>query len=399
MTVEKKILNSKRIASRMSQIRPSGLRKLFDLEHKIAKSSSLKILSFGLGNLNIPTMPEIINQLKIALDDPLSHRYSPNAGLLELREALVARYKTKYHLDYSIDQIVVTSGCLEALIDTFFALINPGDEVLIQDPTFGYYASQITLAGGVVRPIPLNDKFELEAEAVNEAITSKTKALVLNFPCNPTGSVMNREQIRAVVETAADKGVIIISDEAYEAITFNGHKHTCAAEIDYDNVIIISSFSKTYCMTGFRVGYVLAPPELLTPISLVHQYNTACANSPAQIAARIALHSPSSIRDVMMETLIKRRTETIKAFTSVKGIELNYNPLGAFYIYPNVRGLGMNGTEFSEFLLENCQIVVVPGKEFGTATPDHVRVSYGFLNQEDIREAGTRIQSFFSKTH
>ncbi|UCG90301.1 MAG: pyridoxal phosphate-dependent aminotransferase [Candidatus Heimdallarchaeota archaeon] len=399
MTIEKKNLNPKRTASRLSQIRPSGLRKLFDLEHKLSKSSSHKILSFGLGNLNIPTMPEIISQLKIALDDPVSHRYSPNAGLLELREALVARYKTEYHLDYTTDQIVITSGCLEALIDAFIALIDPGDEVLIQDPTFGYYASQISLAGGKVRPVPLNDKFELEADLVNEAITSKTKALVLNFPCNPTGSVMSREEIRAVVETAADKGIIIISDEAYEAITFNGHKHTCAAEIDYDNVIIISSFSKTYCMTGFRVGYVLAPPELLSPISLVHQYNTACANSPAQIAAKIALHSPSSIREVMMKKLIERRAETIKAFTSVEGIKLNYNPLGAFYIYPDIGGLGMNGTEFSEFLLENCQIVVVPGTEFGTTTPNHVRISYGFLNQKDIREAGTRIHSCFSKTH
>lgn len=397
--MEEKIHNPKRAANRMSQIRSSGLRKLFDLEHKIAKSSSLKILSFGLGNLNIPTMPEIINKLKIALDDPISHRYSPNAGLLDLREALVARYKSVYHLDYLTDQVIVTSGCLEALIDTFIALIDPGDEVLIQDPTFGYYASQITLVGGKIKPIPLNAKFELEVEAVKEAITSKTKALVLNFPCNPTGSVMSREQIRAVVEVAADKGVIVISDEAYEAITFNGHKHTCAAEINYDNVIIISSFSKTYCMTGFRVGYVLAPPELLSPISLVHQYNTACANSPAQIAARIALHSPSSIRDAMMKELIERRKETIKAFTSVEGIELNYNPLGAFYIYPNVRGLEMDGKEFSELLLENCQVVVVPGTEFGTATPDHVRVSYGFLNEEDIREAGTRIQSYFSKTH
>ena len=132
MSLEKKVFNSKRTASRMSQIRPSGLRKLFDLEHKIAKSSSHKILSFGLGNLNIPTMPEIINQLKKALDDPVSHRYSPNAGLLELREALVAKYQTEYHLDYTPDQVIVTSGCLEALIDTFFALIDPGDEVLIQ---------------------------------------------------------------------------------------------------------------------------------------------------------------------------------------------------------------------------------------------------------------------------
>ncbi|MFX0122706.1 MAG: pyridoxal phosphate-dependent aminotransferase, partial [Candidatus Hodarchaeota archaeon] len=234
------------------------------------------------------------------------------------------------------------------------------------------------------------------ADAVNEAITSNTTALVLNFPSHPTGSAMTREQIRAVVEIAADKGILIISDEAYESITYNDHQHTCAAEIDYDNVIVISSFSKTYCMTGFRIGYVLAPPEILSSISLVHQYNTACANSPAQIAARIALHSPSSIRDSMMKELSIRRTETIKAFTSVKGIELNYTPRGAFYIYPNVSGLGMNGMEFSECLLEKCHIVVVPGSEFGTTTPDHVRVSYGFLNQEDIREAGTRIQSYFS---
>jgi aspartate/methionine/tyrosine aminotransferase len=396
MTEEKNSLNPKRSASRMSRIRPSGLRKLFDLEHTIAKSSSHKVLSFGLGNLNIPTMPEIIDQLKIELEDPVSHRYSPNAGLLELREALVEKYKTEYHLDYTPNQVVVTSGCLEALIDTFIAYVDPGDEILIQDPTFGYYAAQIKLAGGNVKKIPLNHNFELEADAVNEAITSKTKALVLNFPCNPTGSVMTRDQIRAVVEVAADKGILIISDEAYESITYNGHQHTCAAEIDYDNVIVISSFSKTFCMTGFRIGYVLAPPEILSSISLVHQYNTACANSPAQIAARIALHSPSFIRDSMMKELAKRRTETIKAFSSINGIELNYNPLGAFYIYPNVSGLGMDGTEFSEFLLEKCQIVVVPGSEFGNATPDHVRVSYGFLNQEDIQEAGTRIQSCFS---
>ncbi|MFX0208433.1 MAG: pyridoxal phosphate-dependent aminotransferase [Candidatus Hodarchaeota archaeon] len=396
MRLEKSSRNPKQPASRTSRIRPSGLRKLFELEHKIAKSSTTKVLSFGLGNLNIPTMPEIIEQLKHALDDPVSHRYTPNAGLLELREAIVERYKTEYDLDYSPNQVVVTSGCLEALIDTFFAYVDPGDEILIQDPTFGYYAAQIKLAGGKVKPISLNSSFELEVDRVNEAITSETKAIVLNFPCNPTGSVMTRDQIKAVIEVAADKGILIISDEAYEAITYNSHQHTCAAEIDYDNVIVISSFSKTYCMTGFRIGYVLAPPEILSSISLVHQYNTACANSPAQIAARIALHSPPSIRDIMMDELTKRRTETITAFTSIEGIELNYNPLGAFYIYPNVSGLGMDGTEFSEFLLEKCQIVVVPGLEFGNSTPDHVRVSYGFLNREDIREAGTRIRSCFS---
>lgn len=400
MSTHNKHTNSKvseRTAYRISQIRPSGLRKLFDLEHKISKSSSQKILSFGLGNLNIPVMPEIIHQLKIELEDPVSHRYSPNAGLLELREALATKYKTDYKLDYSLDQMVVTSGCLEALLDTFLALINPGDEVLIQNPTFGYYANQIRLSGGKVTPIPLNKEFELEAEAVNEAISSNTKAIVLNFPSNPTGCVMSREQTRAVVETASDKGVIVISDESYEKIIYEGVKHTCAAEFDYDNVIILSSFSKTYCMTGFRVGYALGSPELISPIYIVHQQNTACASTSSQIAAKIALQSPQSIRDSMMKELAERRHATIEAFTSVEGIELNCTPLGAFYIYPDVSGTGMDGKEFSDFLLKNCQVVVVPGEEFGTTTNNHIRVSYGFLEKSDIQEAGARINKCLSK--
>lgn len=396
MSTEKEKSPPSRIANRMTEIRSSGLRKLFDLEEKISKTSSRNILSFGLGNLNIPVMREIIEQLKTALDDPTSHRYTPNAGILDLREALASKYSSTYSLDYTTDQIIVTSGCLEALIDTFIALIDPGDEVLVHDPTFGYYAYQIKLSGGKVRPVPLNEKFELDVEAVKEAITSKTKAMVLNFPCNPTGSVLSSNQTRAIVETASDNGIIVISDEAYEDITYEGHKHSCAAEFNYENVIVISSFSKTFCMTGFRIGYVLANPDLITPISLVHQYNTACANRPAQIAARIALQSPASIRDGMMEELAQRRLETIKTFSSIDGIELNYTPLGAFYIYPNVRGTGMNGSEFSEFILENCQIVVVPGMEFGSTTNDHIRVSYGFLNQTDIQEAGNRMQICFN---
>ncbi|MFX0171626.1 MAG: pyridoxal phosphate-dependent aminotransferase [Candidatus Hodarchaeota archaeon] len=399
MTKHNQQPNSKvsgRTARRMSKIRPSGLRKLFDLEHKIAKSSSQKILSFGLGNLNIPVMPEIINQLKKELDEPISHRYSPNAGLLELREALAAKYKSEYKLDYSPDNIIVTSGCLEALMDTFLALINPGDEVLVQDPTFGYYANQIHLSEGKPIPIPLNENFELEAEAVNESISSKTKAIVLNFPSNPTGSVISQKQTRAIIETASDKRIIVISDESYEKIIYGEAKHTCAAEFDYDNVLILSSFSKTFCMTGFRVGYVIGSPELLSPIFLVHQQNTACASTSSQIAAKIALQSPQSIRNDMMKELSERRNETIKAFASIDGINLNYNPSGAFYIYPNVGGTGMNGTEFSEFVLENCQVVVVPGEEFGTTTNDHVRISYGFLEQSDIREAGERIKKYFS---
>ncbi len=395
MTKEKQMKNFRRIANRMSDIRPSGLRKLFDLEHQIAKSSSNKILSFGLGNLNIPTMSEIIIELKGKINDPVSHRYSSNAGLLELRESLVNKYKTRYKLDYTPDQIIITSGCLEALFDTIIALINPGDEVLIQDPTFGYYANQILLSGGKVIRIPLNHGFKLDAETFKQAITPKTKALILNFPSNPTGSVLNKKEIQDVVEIAADNNILVISDEAYEDITYEGHTHICAAEIDYDNVLVLSSFSKSYCMTGFRVGYVLGPTELITPISLVHQINTACASTISQIAALIALNYPLSIQDSLLKELTERRDKTIKAFTSLNGVKLTNKPLGTFYIYPNVKGTGMDGLEFSKFVLENCQVVVVPGNEFGNTTNDYIRVSYGFLSQEEILDAGSRMNSFF----
>ena len=383
------------IAKRLSSIRPSGLRKLFDLEHEIAKTSSSKILSFGLGNLNIPTMSQIINQLKEKIDDPIAHRYSSNAGLLELRESLSTKYKKRYNLDYDPAQIVITSGCLEALFDTFLAFINPGDEVLIQDPTFGYYSNQIMLSGGMIKPIPLENNFELTADDLNQAVTKKTKAIIINFPSNPTGSVLTSKQIRDVVETAADNKIIVISDESYEDIVYEGHVHTCAAEIDYENVIVLSSFSKSYAMTGFRVGYALGHSDLIDPVSLVHQNNTACATTLSQIAANIALQSPKTMQDPLINELTHRRTETIKAFTSINGVTLTNNPLGTFYIYPNVKGTGMDGNEFSEFLLKNCHIVVVPGNEFGNSTNDHIRVSYGFLNQKEIKEASSRMKEYF----
>ena len=386
---------SNQIAKKLSLIRPSGLRKLFDLEHEIGNSSTSKVLSFGLGNLNIPTMTEIIDQLKNKIDDPVSHRYSSNAGLLELRESLSLKYKTRYNLDYNPDQILITSGCLEALFDTFLALINPGDEILITDPTFGYYSNQIILSGGTVKPIPMKENFELTADDLNQAITRKTKAIILNFPSNPTGSVLTQKKIQNLVETAADNDIIVISDESYEDIVFEGHVHTCAAEINYEKVLVLSSFSKSYCMTGFRVGYVLGHPDLIKSISLIHQNNTACASTLSQIAAYYALQNPPSIQDPLIKELSERRRETIKAFTSVNGIKLTNNPLGTFYIYPNVKETGMDGNEFSEFLLKNCQILVVPGSEFGNTTNDHVRVSYGFLNQEEIKEAGYRMKSYF----
>lgn len=386
-------LKTVQYANRIHDIRPSGLRKLFDLEYELSKSSDLKILSFGLGNLNIPVMPEIIEQLKKELNDPKSHSYTSNAGLLELRMAIVEKYRSQYQIDYNPEQVLVTSGCLEALFDTFLALVNPNDEILIPDPAFGYYRNQVQACGGKVISLPLNEHFELDCETLNEAITSKTKILLLNFPCNPTGSVMSRQKMKNVIETANDAGVLIIADDAYEGLTYENHRHVCAAEFDQENVLILSSFSKTYCMTGFRIGYAIGSLNYIKPISLVHQLNTACASTPSQIAAKIALQSPPSIRNAMLKELANRRIEVIKAFTSIDGITLNYNPLGAFYIYPEISGTGMTGNQFSEYILNQAKIIVVPGNEFGDITTNNIRVSFGYLSVPEIIEAGFRLKN------
>jgi len=379
-------------ANRIRDIQPSGLRKLFDLEYELLKSSDLKILSFGLGNLNIPVMPEIIEQLKKELNEPISHSYTSNAGLLELRIAIADKYLSQYQIDYNPEQVLVTSGCLEALFDTFLTLVDPNDEVLIPDPAFGYYRNQVRICGGKIISLPLNERFELDCETVNEAITSKTKILLLNFPCNPTGSVMSRQKMKNVIETANDAGILIIADEAYEGLTYENHRHVSAAEFDQENVLILSSFSKTYCMTGFRIGYIIGSLDYIKPISLIHQLNTACASTPSQIAAKIALQSHPSIRTAMLKELSLRRIEVIKAFTSIDGISLNYNPLGAFYIYPEISGTEMTGKEFSEYALNHAKIVVVPGDEFGDITTNNIRVSYGYLSVPEIKEAGFRLK-------
>lgn len=379
-------------SDRLSELKPSGLRKLFDLEHKLSQQTEEKILSFGLGNLNIPIPQTIIDKLKDTLDDPVTHRYSPNAGLPTLREAIKDKYYNKYGVDQSFNDVVVTSGALEGLLDTFLAYINPGDEVIVQDPTFRYFDNQIMISGGKVVNAKLDQDFELDPITFQEQITDKTKAIVLNFPCNPTGSVMTRNQIKAIIEIAEEKNIIVISDESYEQILYDGHEHTCSAEFGYENTIVISSFSKSYCMTGLRLGYVFGKKDLISPILLVHQQNTACASTPSQMAAIIALKSGPTIREPIMKELGTRRKAVIEAFTNIPGIKLHYNPLGAFYIYPDVSGTGMDGEKFSEFALNEAKVVVVPGTEFGS-TKNNIRVSYGFLSVENIIIAGERLKT------
>ena len=377
-------------AKRLQYVKPSGMRALFDLSQKI--DHPMKLISFGLGDLNIPTPDPILDKVKQALDKPETSRYSSNAGILELRTALSEKYASQYGLDYSPeDEIIVTCGCLEALFDIMMAFINPGDEILIQDPSFGYFASQASMANGKTVPVPLTSQFELDSEVFEEKITSKTKIAILNFPCNPTGSCMERSQLKEVVEIAADHKILVVSDESYEKLVYEGFTHTCLAEISNENVIVAGSFSKTYSMTGFRVGYALGPKELIAPVAQVHQYNTACAATAAQVAALAALQMDQEYVKQKIATLDERRKEMLRCFSSIPGFKIDYKPRGAFYIYPNISESGMSGEEFTQWAIENVGIVIVPGTDFGVTTPNCLRMCYGTVEREEIQEAAERI--------
>lgn len=377
-------------AKRLQNVKPSSMRALFDLAQKT--DYPIKLISFGLGDMNIPTPHPILDKVKQALDKPETYRYSSNAGILELRTALSEKYSSQYGLDYAPeDEIIVTCGCLEALFDIMMAYINPGDEILIQDPSFGYFASQASMANGKAVPIPLTSQFELDPEVFEEKITPKTKIAILNFPCNPTGSCMERSQLKKVVEIAADHKILVVSDESYEKLVYEGFTHTCLAELSNENVIVAGSFSKTYSMTGFRIGYAIGPKELIAPVAQVHQYNTACAATVAQVAALAALQMDQEYVKQKIAILDERRKEMLRCFSSIPGFKINYKPRGAFYIYPNISKSGMSGEEFSQWTIENVGVVIVPGTDFGVTTPNCLRMCYGTVELDEIQEAAERI--------
>ncbi len=370
-------------------VKPSGLRELFDIANRLRKEGK-EVISLGIGDLDIETPKPIINAMKKALDEGKT-KYSSNNGIIELREAIAAKYSNDYSINYSPEtEVCVTCGALEALFDVAHATFVSGDEFLTPDPDFSYFSKQTSMLGAKGKRITLDSEFKLDGDDLRKEITSKTKLIHINFPSNPTGSVMSRKEIQEIVDIAAEHNLILLSDEAYEKIVYEGHKHTCAAEFGYENAIVIGSFSKTYAMTGFRLGYVCAHESLMTSIAKVHQMNTACANTAAQWAALTGLNSPQ-LTNIILEQLTERRKVSLEGFSNVPGISIDYEPLGAFYLFPDVSGTGMDGTEFSKFCLEKTGVVVVPGKEFGDTGKNYVRISYGSASPTNLQIAAEKI--------
>ncbi len=386
-------------AQRLQDVSPSGLREFFELGTRL-QAKGIDVISLGIGDLDLPLPPFVGDAIADAFATGQTH-YSSNAGIPELREAIANRYKETYNLDYVIDEVLITCGALEGLFDAMLALINPGDRILVQDPAFGYFANQAKIAEAEVELIPMTPNFDLDVDRFAEALEAKpARMLIINSPCNPTGSVATRSNIKEIVELAKQHDTLLVSDECYEFLRYDGHKHTCAAEFSQENVIIVNSFSKTFAMTGLRLGYVMAPSKLMRPIYQVHQYNTACAATPVQVGAAKTLQNHKAFKGIIghhRSVLDDRRKVAIECFTPIKGLELSYEPIAGFYLFPNVSHTGMTGQEFAITALEEGGVIVVPGDQFGAAYPDNIRISFGSAPPNRIREAAARISKMLEK--
>ncbi len=362
----------KKFAARIGTIEISGIRKAFE-------ASSGEFFNLGLGEPDFDTPEHIKIAAMQALDSGFTS-YTFNKGIEELREAISVKFNRDNNFSVSPEEIIVTSGASEALHIAILSVVEKGDEVLMPDPGFVSYSALTKLAEGkpVGVGVTLNEDFTMSAEAVKEKITNKTKALIINSPANPTGAVESEENIKALADIANDHHVTIISDEVYEHLIYDGLKHVSPARFS-DEVITVNAVSKTYAMTGFRLGYLAARDEYVEQMLKIHQYIQACASSISQKAALAAITGPQDCVAEMRSEFKRRRDFTVESLRNM-GMEFSV-PKGAFYIFPRVKA----EKEFVETLGKR-KIIVTPGSAFGSLGRNHVRISYA-TSFENLKRA------------
>ncbi len=378
--------------SAVKNIPPSGIRKFFDIAAEMAD-----VISLGVGEPDFVTPWHIRNEGVYSLEKGHTH-YTPNRGLSELRHEISRYMHRRFNLTYdALTQTIVTVGGSEA-IDIFLrSVIEPGDEVLIPEPSFVCYKPITQLCGGVAVPVltTAEHKFKLTADSLKKAITQKTKVLVLPYPNNPTGGIMTREDLEEIAEVIKKHDIMVLSDEIYAELTY-GRKHISMAEIDgmYDRTMIVSGFSKAYAMTGWRLGYACGHPDIIAQMTKVHQYAIMSAPTTAQYAAIEALRNGDKDIEVMREEYNDRRKIIVSGFNSM-GLDC-FEPEGAFYAFPSIKSTGLSSNDFCEKLLYDMKVAVIPGTAFGECGEGHVRCSYAY-SLDSINEALTRIETFLKK--
>ncbi len=372
----------------------SGIRKFFDIA-----ATRQGCISLGVGEPNFPT-PASFCEVGINSVAEGKTGYTQNAGLPELRK-LVAEYVRRFvNAEYAYeDEIVITVGASEGIDNTLRAVVNIGDEVLIPEPCFVCYAPLVKMCGAQPVPVPCSphDGFKLTAEAIENNITPRTKAVILSYPNNPTGGIMTREDLRAIRPAIVSNDLLVISDEIYGGLVYDGEEFASSASLDgmRERTVIVSGFSKYFAMTGWRVGYVCAPREIAKVVLKLHQYSVMCAPTVSQYTALGALSAcfEDDFRTVnaMLKSYEKRRDRTLKRLTDM-GMECA-PPKGTFYAFPYVGDLGMSGEEFAYSLLYEQNVAVVPGSAFGESGKDFVRISYA-CEDKILEEALDRMEKF-----
>jgi len=376
-------------AERLKRIKPSGIRRFFALAQGIPDAISL-----SLGEPDFASPKHALDAGWQAAKEGKTH-YAPTNGIPELREALAKKAYGNYGLSYDPDsELLITVGGTEAIFLALMGLVNPGDEVLIPNPGFVCYEPSVLLAGGVPVSTPLFEKndFRLSINDVMSLVTDKSRVMILNYPNNPTGAVLSYDEVAALAKIAVERDLIVISDEVYEKIIYDDAKHYCLATFPgmRERTLIVNSFSKTYAMTGLRVGYVHGPKELISSIWLMHQYTVACVNSLAQYIALAALRGPQDFVRNMVKEFDRRRRLVHKRLNEIEGFDCAL-PKGAFYVFPNIRGFGVSSEEFVGFLVKEAHVAVVPGSAFGSYGEGYIRISYAAA-YEQVEEALNRIE-------
>jgi len=378
------------INHKVADMPPSGIRKFFDIVSEMKDAISL-----GVGEPDFVT-PWHIREAGIYSLEKGHTYYTSNSGLMELRKE-ICNYVKKFDLEYETDEVLLTVGGSEGVDAAIRAIIGPGDEVLIPEPSFVCYKPCVTLAGGT--PVTIQTKaenaFKLKKEEILEKITPKTKMLVLSYPNNPTGAIMTREDLEEIATVIKEHNILVLSDEIYAELTF-GTKHCSIASLPdmKDRTIIINGFSKAFAMTGWRLGFTLANKHITKAMTKIHQYAIMSAPTTSQYAAIEALKNGEQSIVTMREQYDYRRKVITDGFNSM-GLTC-FSPLGAFYIFPSIKSTGMKSDEFCEKLLMDQKVALVPGTAFGECGEGFVRVSYAY-GIDRINEAMDRIKKFLER--
>jgi aminotransferase len=383
----------KHVATHVRDIPKSGIREFFDI---VAQEK--EVISLGVGEPDFDTPWHIREAAIYSLEHGRTH-YTSNLGLPELRSS-ICRYVHK-HFSVAYDprtEVIITVGVSEAIDLALRAVLNPGDEVLYHEPCYVSYGPSVTMAHGKAVPIPTRaeDNFRLTAEALQSHLTDRSKVLMLNFPCNPTGATQTRAELEKIARICIDHDLIVLTDEIYSELTYDGAEHVSIASLPgmRERCVFLHGFSKAFAMTGWRIGYACAPAILTDAMMKIHQYAILCANTTSQDAAIEALEHGARSVETMRQEYERRRNYIVRAFNDL-GLAC-LNPVGAFYIFPNISSTGLSSREFSLGLLEKKKVACVPGPAFGTSGEGFVRCCYA-TSLDQIKIAMERIAEFITE--